>query len=162
MAMVYDLLPVVAIGIVVTVAFLPFLHGRRFIPAEVGALAYLHRALVLAAAAGFFVYFWTTRGQTIGMMAWRLRVQKRDGSLIDWKQATARVLVVMTLWVPFFVGNALFWGHWTDRTARGLAIGASLLPVVFAYAWIWIDRDRLAWHDHWTDTRVTVLPKRKK
>jgi uncharacterized RDD family membrane protein YckC len=28
------------------------------------------------------------------------------------------------------------------------------------YFWIWVDRDRLAWHDRWSGTRVIVLPKR--
>lgn len=31
----------------------------------------------------FFIYFWARSGQTIGMRAWRLRVQNRDGSLIS-------------------------------------------------------------------------------
>jgi len=31
----------------------------------------------------FFVYFWSKKGQTLGMRAWRLRVQNLDGSLIS-------------------------------------------------------------------------------
>lgn len=30
----------------------------------------------------FFIYFWSKKGQTIGMRAWRLKVQNTDGSLI--------------------------------------------------------------------------------
>lgn len=30
----------------------------------------------------FFVFFWAKSGQTLGMKAWRLRVQNQDGSLI--------------------------------------------------------------------------------
>jgi uncharacterized RDD family membrane protein YckC len=39
----------------------------------------------------FFVWFWTRNGQTIGMKAWRLRVQNRDGSLIDRPTAIKRL-----------------------------------------------------------------------
>jgi uncharacterized RDD family membrane protein YckC len=31
----------------------------------------------------FFIYFWSRKGQTLGMRAWRLRVQNTDGSLIS-------------------------------------------------------------------------------
>ncbi|RHW77591.1 RDD family protein [Colwellia sp. RSH04] len=31
----------------------------------------------------FFIYFWAKSGQTLGMKAWRLRLQNTDGSLIS-------------------------------------------------------------------------------
>ena len=40
----------------------------------------------------FFVYFWSRSGQTLGMRAWRLKVQNQDGSLITKKTATKRLL----------------------------------------------------------------------
>ena len=40
---------------------------------------------------GFFVYFWTKAGQTIGMRAWKLRLQNPDGSLISITQALIRI-----------------------------------------------------------------------
>lgn len=40
---------------------------------------------------GFFVYFWTRAGQTVGMRTWKLRVQKTDGSMITPTQALIRV-----------------------------------------------------------------------
>jgi uncharacterized RDD family membrane protein YckC len=161
-AMVYDLFPVLACAIVVTLPFLALLHGRRFIPSEVGLLAYVHWAVVLLVIALFFVFFWMRSGQTLGMLVWRLRIQKADGSLIHWCQAVLRVLFVGVLWIPFFAGYALVWGHWQAPSMRKLAMGISLLPLVLAYAWIWIDKERLAWPDRWTRTRVVVLAKRKK
>ncbi|MCK5818367.1 MAG: RDD family protein [Psychromonas sp.] len=41
--------------------------------------------------AGFFSYFWTKAGQTIGMKAWRLRVQNSDGSNISIMQSLIRL-----------------------------------------------------------------------
>ena len=38
----------------------------------------------------FFAYFWTKSGQTIGMRAWRLKVQTLDGKLINWPKAIIR------------------------------------------------------------------------
>ena len=40
----------------------------------------------------FFVYFWARSGQTLGMRAWRLRVQNRDTSTISKKTALKRLL----------------------------------------------------------------------
>ena len=40
----------------------------------------------------FFVWFWTRSGQTLGMKAWRLRVQNHDGSLISKVTAIKRFL----------------------------------------------------------------------
>ena len=40
----------------------------------------------------FFVYFWTKNGQTLGMRAWRLRVQNLDGSLLSKTTAIKRLV----------------------------------------------------------------------
>jgi uncharacterized RDD family membrane protein YckC len=67
------------------------------------------------------------------MLAWRLRVERADGSLLNWGDVLKRL------------GGAT----------------VSLLALGLGYFWIWFDRDRLAWHDRWSDTRVIVLPKKK-
>jgi len=40
----------------------------------------------------FFVFFWAKSGQTLGMKAWRLRLQNQDGSLINKKTGILRLL----------------------------------------------------------------------
>lgn len=40
----------------------------------------------------FFVYFWTKSGQTLGMRAWRLRLQNLDGSLLSTTTAIKRLV----------------------------------------------------------------------
>jgi uncharacterized RDD family membrane protein YckC len=51
---------------------------------------------------GFYAYFWTKGGQTIGMKAWRLRVQNSDGSNISFTQALIRMATS-----AFGLGNIL-------------------------------------------------------
>jgi len=46
----------------------------------------------IAWVCGFFIYFWSKKGQTLGMRAWRLRVQNRDGSLISKSTGLKRLL----------------------------------------------------------------------
>ena len=160
-AIVYDCLPVLALLILATFPFLPFVHGKVLVPREVGALAYLYWLVQLAVIAAFFVFFWTTRGQTVGMLAWRLRLQRDNGSLLDWRLSLVRLGIVGGLLLPFVVGYWLIWGHWPDRHARLLAMCGSLAPIVLSYLWVWIDRERRTWHDRWTGTRVVLLPKKR-
>jgi uncharacterized RDD family membrane protein YckC len=87
---------------------------------------------LFAAIALFFVWFWTRSGQTLGMQSWRLRLEREDGRLIDWRTGLARLCLA---------------------TVSFLCLG-------LGYWWILVDRDRRAWHDRLTATRVVVLPKR--
>lgn len=132
--MLYDALLVIALLMIVTAFFLPLTGGEAITSSSVGGFEYLYRAVLLGLIVAFFGWFWTRKGQTVGMTAWRLRVERIDGSLLSW----------------------------ADSLKRLLAASVSLAAFGLGYFWIWIDRDRLAWHDRWTGTRVVVLPKRKK
>jgi uncharacterized RDD family membrane protein YckC len=130
-AMLYDALLVIALLMVVTAILLSLTGGEAITYERFGAFEYLYRALLLALVIAFFGWFWTRRGQTLGMMAWRLKVIREDGSLLSWKTTVVRMASALVSAAAFGLG----------------------------YIWIWIDRDRLAWHDRWTRTRVIVLPK---
>jgi uncharacterized RDD family membrane protein YckC len=133
-AMFYDLLLVLALLMVLTALFLPLTGGEAITSDRVGVFEYAYRAVLLAAIVFYFGWSWTRSGQTVGMIAWRLRLERADGSLLDWKQSITRMA----------------------------AATVSLAAAGLGYFWIWIDRDKLAWHDRWTDTRVVVLPKRQR
>lgn len=50
---------------------------------------------LLAWIIAFYSYFWTVAGQTLGMKAWRLRVQNVGGGLLRPTQAVLRALAAM-------------------------------------------------------------------
>lgn len=133
-AMVYDLLLVLAVLMVATVLFLPFTGGEAVTREVAGpVLFYLYRLFMAALVVGFFGVFWTRRGQTLGMAAWRLKLERDDGRKLTWADALKRL-----------AGACLSW-----------------LPVGLGFLWMVVDRNRLAWHDRLTHTRVVVEPKRK-
>jgi uncharacterized RDD family membrane protein YckC len=132
-AMLYDLLLVLALLFIVTALFLPFTGGEAITPRESGAVERVYQAALVLVFVLFFCVFWTWRGQTVGMLAWRLRVERNDGTFLTWRDALLRLA-----------------GACVSLAALGLG-----------YFWIWIDRDGLAWHDRWSGTRVVVMPKKK-
>lgn len=87
--------------------------------------------LMVLAIYGFFMLFWTLRGQTLGMQAWRLRVQQPDGTSITWRQAIMRVSVSLVSWLCGGLG--IWWALW-DKQSR-------------------------TWADIASGTRTVVLPK---
>jgi uncharacterized RDD family membrane protein YckC len=131
-AMLYDLLLVIALMMVVTAVLLSLTGGEAITSERFGAWEYAYRLLLLVVVILFFGVFWTRRGQTLGMQAWRLYIQREDGGLL----------------------------RWPDVFKRLGAATVSLCLAGAGYWWIWIDRDRLAWPDRWTHTRVVVLPKK--
>ncbi|WP_116475190.1 RDD family protein [Zobellella maritima] len=60
---------------------------------------------------GFYGWFWHTSGQTIGMRAWRLRVQNTDGSRLSISQALVRAVTALlglgNFWVWLNPGTKL-------------------------------------------------------
>ena len=67
--------------------------------------SYVYSAYLGLVWIGFFVYFWTKAGQTVGMRAWRLRLQNPDGSLVSVVQSLIRIgtsgFGLANLFVPF-------------------------------------------------------------
>ena len=84
-AMVYDILVVVAL-VMVTLFLLTGLNRFEAVHGPwVNAILFLE-------IYAFFAFFWVRRGQTLGMLAWRLRVQNSGGVPITLTQATLRFI----------------------------------------------------------------------
>ncbi|MBK8182174.1 MAG: RDD family protein [Candidatus Competibacteraceae bacterium] len=97
----------------------------------------------------FFFYggFWTHGGQTLGMRAWRLRVQRRDGRGLNWWQALLRFLSGGLWLIPVvYLHGAL--GLGLDRS-----LGAGLAGLILLVA--------LRLPDQASETELVLLPKVK-
>lgn len=87
--------------------------------------------LMMGSALGFYLWFWIKSGQTLGMIAWRLRLETAGGGLITVRQGLLRWLLA---WPSFFM----------------LGLG---------YFWLYLDPNGDALHDRFSGTRVLLLPK---
>ena len=79
----------------------------------------------------FYTWFWLRSGQTLGMLAWRLRVQQQNGQRINPLQACQRFVFA---WLSFGVFG-------------------------LGYLWLLFDSKQETWHDKLSNTRVVLLPK---
>lgn len=91
----------------------------------------LYSTYLVAVSYAYFAWFWTHGGQTLGMRAWRLRLLANRGTSITWTSSLVR-----------FIGALLSW----------LAFGAGFL-------WSLFDPQRLTWHDHLSQTALTLEPR---
>jgi uncharacterized RDD family membrane protein YckC len=126
----YDLLPVVALCMIATALLLPLTGGEGITRQSPAYHAY--QAYLLAIAFAYYGVSWRYGGQTLGMRAWRLRVQP-DG------------------------GGRLAWGTVAIRFAMALVSVATLGAGVLA---AYFDPRRRMWHDVVAGTEVVVVVKR--
>jgi len=126
--MVYDSLLVMALWMLVGFVSIAF-NDMEAVEASYGGA--LIGSSIFIVTFLFFAFFWTRSGQTLGMLAWRLRVESDQGQPLNAKQALLRFMAAI------FSALALGLGYW----------------------WIIFDSNKLSWHDHWSNSRVVQLPK---
>ncbi|KAF1686587.1 hypothetical protein B1992_06650 [Pseudoxanthomonas broegbernensis] len=136
LALFYDLWPVLALWMVAAVPFVLLdiaLHDgdTRHNIAPYSVLGWLLWLACWGVTGLYATASWRRGGQTLGMRPWRLRLQAADGT-----PPTRR-----RLWLRYAVGSL------------------SLLAGGLGFWWAWLDRDRLAWHDRASATRLVRLPK---
>ena len=138
LALLYDALPVIALWMLASTAFTlgyTFLghHPARENIAPFSALQWLLWSCCWVITGLYAVLSWRGGGQTLGMRPWRLQLVDLAGN------------------VP---GTRALW-------RRYAVASLSLLLGGLGFWWAWIDRDRLAWHDRASGTRLVRWPKRK-
>jgi uncharacterized RDD family membrane protein YckC len=125
-AILYDSLLILALMFLAT---LPFVGTRGGEPVDPGFLPYQFTLVVVAWL--FFAGFWSRSGRTLGMQAWRISVQDRNGNLPSFGAATLRFFAAILSWLP--LGLGFVWQLW--------------------------DKEGLTWHDRISGTRLIHHPK---
>ena len=93
LALVYDLLIVVAIVMVVGLLCQLATGGQLIHTAGKALVPVWYQVLQALVVMAYFISAWRRGGQTLGMRPWRIRVTSDDGSTPSWQQALIRVLV---------------------------------------------------------------------
>ncbi len=151
-ALLYDALLATALAFVASFAMLPLTGGDALLTSTQGIVGSLYHLLWPLVVFAYFGWSWTRSGQTLGLRAWRLRLETESGGRIGWLAAAGRYLL----------GLALFWlacvGAW--YLSRGQSpltvIGAIALiaPLVLNFSWVAFDLKRRSLIDLAARTRV--------
>lgn len=156
-ALFYDFLVLVALWFIATFAVLPLTGGEALTPASLGALEWLYRAWLVAVAFGYFGLCWVRGGQTLGLRAWRSRLQSADGGTVRWPAAALRFALGLALGLLAVAGAWLLaQPGFTAADAGALAL---LLPALANFAWIAIDREGRSLQDMAGRMRVVRIPR---
>lgn len=126
-AILYDSLLLLALLFIVSAIHLTIVGEG-----ELSLIAKMVRTILFVIVSfAFFAWFWTHGGQTLGMRAWRIRLQNRGGGPITLWQALLRFLVAILSWLPLGLG----------------------------FIWSLFDKEKLTWHDRYSMSELVVLPK---
>ncbi|MEO9002875.1 MAG: RDD family protein [Rhodanobacter sp.] len=123
LALVYDLLIVVAIVMVVGLLCQLATHGQLIRTDGHTVIPVWYRPLQGLVVSAYFISSWLLGGQTVGMRPWHIRLARRDGGSLSAQQAVLRLLVaaapmlVLMLAAPWGLRTTLWtllvvWGAW--------------------------------------------------
>lgn len=134
-ALLYDMFLVVAIWFVLAYAMQLVLGpASTLVDGEIQSdpiLSLLYFTMMIASAATFYIWFWQHTGQTLGMIAWRIKVVGIDNRAPDLKSCLIR----------FFLA-------WPAFLLAGLG-----------YLWLYIDANNDALHEKLSGNKTILLPK---
>jgi uncharacterized RDD family membrane protein YckC len=85
-----------------------------------------YKLYILAVSFAYFGWFWTHGGQTLGMRTWGVRLVGEPQTAITWRRCLTRFAGALLSWIPCGLG----------------------------FLWAAFDRDKLAWHDRLSGTRL--------
>jgi uncharacterized RDD family membrane protein YckC len=116
-AILYDTLLLLALEILGGFLMLTLSGGEAIVPGSAGghALLWTNRAFMLGVAVLFFCGFWSRGGETLGMRAWRVRLQAVGGGRVGWGQALVRFAAALLSWACLGCG---FWAALFDPRRR--------------------------------------------
>ncbi|HEX4871677.1 MAG TPA: RDD family protein [Nevskiaceae bacterium] len=106
----------------------------------------------------FFSAFWVHGGQTLGLRAWRLRVQRLDGSALRWPVAAVRYAVMLLGWGLALAPLLLQAPRLAALPAAGTLSAVGLSATLASLLLIALDPRRRAPCDWLSGTELVLLP----
>lgn len=94
-------------------------------------LLMINFAMMVGSVTYFYIWFWGRTGQTLGMIAWRIRALTLDNKPIPPRQGLTRFVLA---WPSFWL----------------LGLG---------YLWLYVDKQHDTVHEKFSETKTVLLPK---
>lgn len=106
-AIIYDSLLILALMILITLAFIAVRGGE---PVETGNIGY--RIILFVVAYLFYAGYWSRMGRTLGMQSWRMQLETADGDKPDFARASLRFFAAVLSLITLGLG---FWWQLWDK-----------------------------------------------
>ena len=153
----YELL--VLIGVAAFAFLLPHLLIGVFFSVTAPSwflLAHLYLLLAL-----YFSWYWTRTGQTLAMQTWRIQLIDLNGHIIARSQALMRYAIASLWLIPASIALYIASRVW------GMSSMGTSLSIVFFFTTLFFWpltilfnlKERQAWVDRWSKTRLVQLPR---
>ena len=144
-ALFYDTLLVSAIVLVTTGLYHGIINNwlLGYEEAPVGFNPWLS-SLIMMIVFFFFAHCWGRKGQTLGMQAWRLRIQSTATESTKIKNSSVQQITLVQSLLRFMIA------------IPALALGG------LGLLWMVIDKKKRSWHDHYSHTEIVLLPKQHR
>ena len=150
-ALFYDTLLVSAIVLVTTGLYHGIINNwlLGYREAPVGFNPWLS-SLIMVIVFFFFAHCWGRNGQTLGMQAWRLRIQStatqstKSARSTKIKNGSVQQITLVQSLLRFMIA------------IPALALGG------LGLLWMVIDKKKRSWHDHYSHTEIVLLPKQHR
>ena len=124
-AMFYDSLLITAILFVATAIALVFNNGEAI------ETNHFYNLFLLLLIFIFYSWFWTHRGQTLGMRVWKIRIVSELGGLPGWSSCFIRLIFALVSIICLGLG---YWWRlfkpytWHDHLSQTRIVDISALP----------------------------------
>jgi uncharacterized RDD family membrane protein YckC len=127
MAIIYDLLLLLALLFIATTAAMVVNRGNAIAPGQ--PLYPFYVVYLLAISFVYYGWFWTHGGQTLGMKTWKMKLQQENGEAVTWSLALVRFITAIISWSA--AGLGFFWSlfHPQRRTWHDLVSKCVLLDL---------------------------------
>lgn len=154
-ASLYDALVLLAVCFLAMAIVTPFFDPQNTTH-QVLAGVYL-----LVIISSFYLWFWTHGGQTVGMRAWRLKLQTTEGQTINLAQGLFRIITAIPPWLGF----GLFALLASERKVESLSTPLQLIHPyaiwlsLFCLLWILFDNRPRSWRNRLSQSEIRFTPK---
>lgn len=120
------------------------------------------RAYLFLVGLGFFGWSWTHGGQTLGMRAWGLRVQRADGAALRWLDAALRYAVLLPCWAVALTPALLQLPKLSERSLSAQVTSVTMILTASAILLMRLDPRRRGPQDWLSRTETVLLPREQR
>lgn len=111
MAIIYDLILLLALLFITTAIAMAFNRGNAIEPGQALYPYYVSGLFVVSFV--FYGWFWTHGGQTLGMKTWKMKLQQVNGRALTWRLALIRFITAIFSWSA--AGLGFLWSLFHPR-----------------------------------------------